>query len=94
MDLSRSNYAQEDKADKFLLWRRVAARVREVKATTVVTIGEAWRATWDGVAPVYDVEGLPAKTEVLSLHAASSDGEVVDIAASINAGGGRRRRAR
>jgi hypothetical protein len=74
----------EDKADKFLLWRRVAARVREVKATTVVTIGEAWRATWDGVAPVYDVEALPEKIEVLSLHAASIDGAVVDISASIN----------
>ena len=74
----------EDKAAKFLIWRDIAAVVRQLQATTVICIGEVWQARWDGKTFVAQVEDLPDKKEGVSLQAASAGGGFIDLFAEIH----------
>lgn len=75
--------AAEDKADKLLLWRRVAEQVEESKSTQLIVIGEVWQTIWDGKTLVTDVEKIQDKKEFLTLQGASIEGDFVGFRAEI-----------
>jgi hypothetical protein len=66
--------APADREEKFLLYRRVADRVRETGANAVIFIAEAWFALEEDVASGTQPVDSPNRTEVLSVVVATQDG--------------------
>lgn len=69
----------EERGDKYLVWERVAERVRQNGATGVIAVGEAWTAPFDPDDPNRYAGDAPDPHEVISVHAASSDGEILSF---------------
>jgi hypothetical protein len=72
-----------DKAEKFLIWRRVAEQVKERRASTVIVIGEMWQAEGAEAPEVFNVEDMQNKSEILGLQAISIDGDFIQMFAPI-----------
>lgn len=71
--------AFRDRAEKYLMWRSVAAEVERLGATTVIGVSESWFAPFDPQHPERHAVDSPDRTEALSLIAASEGGERASI---------------
>lgn len=72
-----------DRAEKYLLMRRVAAEVRRLGADAVIAINEAWTASPDPDDPFKYPVDMPDRGELLLLCACSRAGEMFQIRAEI-----------
>jgi len=73
-----------DRAEKYLLMRRVAAEVRMRGADAVIAINEAWTAAPDPDDPFRYPVDMPVRGEVLLLSACSKDGKMFQLSATIH----------
>ena len=67
----------EDKTDKYVLWNRLADRVERNRDWAVLSIGEMWFASAEGVdlSTLSSVADLPNRREALVVAAAHRDGK-------------------
>ena len=69
----------EDYAQKYLVWRSVAADVDRLGVTAVIAISEAWFSPFDPQHPERHAVDSPERREVLALDAASENGTQLSI---------------
>jgi len=67
----------EDRAQKHLVFRSLAATIKKTGATSLFLIGEMWVSTLDRSNPVQHASDDPKKKEALELIAADNTGRVI-----------------
>ena len=69
----------KDRADKYLLWDKVATEVERNGAEAILAISEAWFAIFDPKNPNRHAGDDPQRREVLHLVAESETGENISL---------------
>ncbi len=64
-----------DRAEILVAWRVVAANVRKMRATSIISIGEGWLAPVPEDGVIRPAEESPERKEILQIDAVSRDGE-------------------
>ena len=76
----------ENRAQKYLLMRRVAQEITKQEADAVVHLGEVWTAPSELVKPYQHAVDLPVREEALAATLVTKHGDPIKLVATIHRG--------